>query len=72
MTLIRVTVALDKESKESLHEEARKHRLSLSAWLRVMAKIMQLPAPADRPWPTAQAKAIIEEERSRLLRNKEH
>lgn len=67
MNVVRVNVALDAESKELLHEEARRHRLSLSAWLRVLAQIMKLPAPADMPMSLlrSQVAAIIEEERLR-------
>lgn len=67
MNVVRVNVALDAESKELLHEEARRHRLSLSAWLRVLAQIMTLPAPADMPMSLlrSQIAAIIEEERLR-------
>ena len=74
MALIRVNIALDPESKALLHEEAAFHRLSLSAWMRVLAQTLKLPAPADMPISVlrAQVHDLIEAERASALRKKGH
>jgi len=74
MALIRVNIALDAESKALLREEAAYHRLSLSAWLRVIAQTLKLPAPADMPISVlrAQVHQLIEDERKKQLRKRGH
>ena len=74
MALVRVNVALDAESKRLLHEEAASHKLSLSAWLRVLAQTLKLPAPPDMPMSVlrSQVHRLIEDERAHALRKNGH
>jgi len=74
MGLIRVNIALDAESKALLQEEAAFHRLSLSAWMRVLAQTLKLPAPSDMPISIlrAQVHQLIEDERNKTLRKRIH
>jgi hypothetical protein len=44
-----VNVYLDSESLMTLQEEAKSHGLSLSAWLRVIARVLKEPAPPSMP-----------------------
>jgi len=71
---MRVNVSLDPESKRLLQEEAASHKLSLSAWMRVVAQTLKLPAPPDMPVSVLRAKVhqIVETERAHDLRNKRH
>jgi len=72
--LIRVNIALDAESKALLREEAAFHRLSLSAWMRVLAQTLKLPAPAEMPISVlrSQVHQLVEDERARALRKNGH
>lgn len=74
MEMLRVNITLDSESKRLLHEEAASHKLSLSAWLRVVAETLKLPAPPDMPMSVlrSEVRQIIERERAHPMRNKGH
>lgn len=72
MTLVRVNVSLDPESKRLLQDEAASHHLSLSKWLRVVAQILKLPAPPDLPVSVlrGQIHQLVETERLEDRRNR--
>ena len=57
-----------------LREEAAFHRLSLSAWMRVLAQTLKLPAPAEMPISVlrSQVHQLVEDERARTLRKNGH
>jgi hypothetical protein len=45
---IRMTIHMDQESKTLLEEHANNHGTSISAIIRIMARIFKVPAPPER------------------------